>query len=196
MRGEQKRPAIGRSAEAMGRKTKKCKQCGKEFQPFQTTQKVCSPKCALDFAKEKAVAERKKQNKADVRAMRENDRRHQLRLAQAAFNAFIRARDADLPCISCGTTTAGQWDASHYRSVGARPAMRFDEKNCHRSCATCNNHLSGNIVGYRKGLVARYGEKYMEHLEFDHPPSKLTLDEIKQITKLYRQKLKEINANG
>lgn len=173
-------------------KPKKCKQCGKEFQPFQTTQKVCSPKCALGFAKEKAVAERKKQNKADVRAMRENDRRHQLRLAQAAFNAFIRARDANEPCISCQRHHKGQYHAGHYFSVGAHPELRFNELNVNRQCAPCNDHLSGNIANYRKHLINKIGQDKLDWLEGPHEPKKYTLEQIKEIKALYKQKLKDL----
>ena len=38
-------------------------------------------------------------------------------------NAFIRERDRDLPCISCGTLTSAQWDAGHYRTTAAAPQV-------------------------------------------------------------------------
>jgi hypothetical protein len=63
--------------------------------------------------------------------------------AQQAFNAYIRARDADLPCISCGETNppdlhGGQWDCGHFKTVGANPELRFEERNAHKQCKSCN----------------------------------------------------------
>ncbi len=63
--------------------------------------------------------------------------------AQKAFNAYIRARDAGLPCISCGETNppdlhGGQWDCGHFKTVGAYPELRFEERNAHKQCKSCN----------------------------------------------------------
>jgi len=77
--------------------------------------------------------------------------------AQAAFNRFIRLRDADQPCISCGRHHSGQYHAGHFLSVGARPELRFNEFNVNKQCAPCNTHLSGNAVLFRQGLIAKFG---------------------------------------
>jgi len=42
----------------------------------------------------------------------------------------------------------------------------FDERNCHGACNTyCNKFLSGNLIEYRKGLIKRYGNEFVEQLE-------------------------------
>jgi hypothetical protein len=71
--------------------------------------------------------------------------------------------------------------AGHYMSVGARPELRFDENNVNAQCAPCNNHLSGNIVLYRKGLIAKIGLEAVEALEGPHEPKHYTVDDLKQI---------------
>ena len=105
--------------------------------------------------------------------------------AQTAFNAFIRQRDVDQPCISCGRWHNGQYHAGHYLSVGARPELRFTESNVHKQCAPCNTHLSGNAVLFRRGLVAKLGMELVEWLERPHEPRRDTVDSLKAIKAHY-----------
>jgi hypothetical protein len=114
--------------------------------------------------------------------------------AQASFNAWIRARDADKPCISCGRMHDGQWHAGHYLSTGARPELRFEPYNCHKQCAPCNTHLHGNLVLYRTALIERIGLIRVKRLEGPHPPAKLTIEDLRAIRDEYRRKLKEMQA--
>ena len=110
--------------------------------------------------------------------------------AQTAFNAWIRARDSHLPCVSCGRMHEGQWHAGHFLTTGARPELRFDEQNCHRQCAPCNSHLHGNLVLYRPELIRRIGLAAVEHLEGHHEPKKWSISELKVIRDEYRTKLR------
>ena len=122
-----------------------------------------------------------------------------MRDAQRAFNAYIRARDVDLPCISCGDftpmTRGGDYDCGHYRSVGANPELRFEELNAHKQCKRCNSHLSGNIVNYRIGLLMRIGEEKVAWLEGPHEPKKYTIEDLKAVIATYRAKLKALQTN-
>jgi len=115
--------------------------------------------------------------------------------AQAAFNAWIRKRDEKLPCISCSRFHSGQHHAGHYLSTGARPELRFDEANVHKQCAPCNNHKSGNAIEYRINLVKRIGGKRVGMLEGPHEPKKYTIDEIKEIKKEYKEKVKFLSLD-
>ena len=186
-------------------KQHKCKECGEYYTKFRSTQQVCSVKCAMAMGKRKAEEKRKKLEKADrleaSRRMRERkeklkSRPDWLKDLQRVFNEFIRLRDADLPCISCGRYHQGQWHAGHYRSVGACPELRFNEDNVHKQCSACNNHLSGNILEYRLGLIEKIGLERVEFLERkDHPPLKLSEEEIKELIKVYRAKVRELKKN-
>lgn len=71
------------------------------------------------------------------------------REVQVEFNRFIRARDANQPCISCGRQSGAKRNAGHYRPVGACPELRFCEINCHVQCEHCNSYNSGNLSLYR-----------------------------------------------
>lgn len=181
-------------------KPRKCQNadCGQEFVPrFSSTQKVCSPACALatkdKHAKpaRKAIADRQRK---ELRASQERikSRADHLREAQAAFNEFIRLRDAREPCISCGRHHEGQYHAGHYRTVGANPELRFDEDNVHKQCAPCNNHKSGDIVNYRINLLAKIGAERVARLEGPHEPLKLDNDQIKALKAKYRALVREM----
>ncbi|MEN2908551.1 hypothetical protein EFIBHEMM_01788 [Mannheimia haemolytica] len=112
---------------------------------------------------------------------------------QKIFNKFIRLRDKDLPCISCGRYHQGKYDAGHYKTVGGNPELRFNEDNCHSQCVPCNRHLHGNIVNYRVNLIEKIGLERVEFLERkDHPPLKLTIEQIKDLIKVYKAKCKEL----
>jgi len=70
--------------------------------------------------------------------------------------------------------------------------MRYMEANIHKQCAPCNNHLSGNIVLYRIGLIAKIGLDAVEKLEGPHAPQKYTVDQLREIKATYTAKAKEL----
>ncbi|WP_060476708.1 recombination protein NinG [Pseudomonas monteilii] len=187
-------------------KPKKCRApgCGKPFHPTMTTQRVCSPACALAMAKDpklqkvaaKAIT---KQAREDLKERRERlkTKGEHLREAQQAFNAYIRERDrlAGYVCISSGRPldwNGNAVDAGHYRSTGAAPHLRFDENNCHAQSKHDNRYLSGNVAEYRLGLIQRIGLAAVEALEADQAPRRYTIEDLQAIKALYRQKLREL----
>lgn len=187
-------------------KPKKCRApgCGQRFKPMLSTQKVCSPACALAMAKDpklqkvaaKAITKQKRQDLQERREKLKTKGEH-LREAQTAFNAYIRERDrlAGYACISSGR--ALDWngnavDAGHYRSTGAAPHLRFDENNCHAQSKHDNRYLSGNVAEYRLGLIQRIGLAAVEALEADQAPRRYTIEHLQAIKALYRQKLRDL----
>ena len=86
-----------------------------------------------------------------------------LEKAQRAFNTWIRHRDQNRPCISCGSWNTS--DAGHYYAAGLYTALRFNETNVNIQCKKCNRFQGGNQINYRKGLVALYGESIVLMLE-------------------------------
>ena len=170
---------------------KKCRVCTETYTPSKALQVVCSPSCALLHARQKGEKERKALAKIERKAIREAKEKIKPRAAymketQSAFNAWVRARDADQPCISCGRHHQGKYDAGHYRSVGSNPALRFEPLNCHRQCVPCNQHKSGNAIEYRIGLVARIGAEAVAWLEGPHEPKRYSIDDLKQIKAKYQ----------
>lgn len=182
-------------------KPKRCKApgCGKHFRPTMTTQKVCSVTCALAIAKDskvqkvaaKAITQRRRE---EVKARRESvkSRADYVRETQVVFNQWVRLRDADQPCISCGRHHLGKYDAGHYRTVGSNPALRFEPLNCHKQCVPCNQHKSGDIVNYRINLVQRIGAEAVAFLEGPHESQRYTIENLKAIKAEYRAKIKAI----
>lgn len=183
--------------------TRRCKytQCRKELPParqctdYMQKKGFCNVECATNCGLERAQKARDKEKRKEVRKAKERlkTRGEHAREAQAAFNAYIRARDADQPCISCGRHHQGQYHAGHYRTVGANPELRFEELNVHKQCAPCNNHKSGNIVEYRINLVQRIGQDNVDWLEGPHEPKKYTIEQLKEVKREYRRKAREIN---
>ena len=175
---------------------KKCKGCGLGFEPSRPMQSVCSPVCALEHTRNKSKASKEKKQRAKTRTAREllKTRSDFLKEAQTEFNKFIRLRDEGLPCISCDKPDNGQHQrhASHYRSSGNNPVLRFDEDNCHSSCSTCNSHLSGNLIEYRIRLIKKRGQSVVDRLEGPQPPAKWTIEGIKAIKAKYRQLTKDL----
>jgi hypothetical protein len=123
-------------------------------------------------------------------------RREHVKDTQRAVNAYCRERDEFDGCISCDMPSnyGGRWHAGHYRTTAAAPQLRFDEDNIHKQCAQCNLSKSGNIVEYRKGLVAKIGLVRVEALENNSRVSKLDIDELKAIRKAYQTKLRDLRT--
>lgn len=185
-------------------KHKTCKACGGKFRPSMTTQKACSVACAIELAKQpasqavarKAIAQRDRRE-IQVRKEKLKSRGDYLREAQIAFNAYIRLRDqiAGHHCISSGRPldwNGNAVDAGHWRSVGAAPHLRFDERNCHAQSKQENRYLSGNATDYRVGLIRRIGLAEVEALERDQSVRKYTIDDLKTIKAHYRAKIKQL----
>lgn len=178
-------------------KLKRCRYCKAQFTPVRPMQSVCDWSCGHALIlKRKADADAKKV-KAETRERKEKLKRRAdwIREAQQSVNAWVRERDKDLPCISCGRHHQGQYHAGHYLSTGARPNLRFDPANIHKQCQPCNTHLSGNLLNYRIGLITKIGLQAVEALEADQEPRKHSIDELRAIRDLYRWKLKELKRD-
>jgi len=183
-------------------KPRKCKVCGDEYPPFNSIQKVCGPKCAIELVKQDNAKKLAKDKKIKEKLDRHDLKRRKdalksksdwMKEAQAEFNKYVRLRDDGEPCISCGRHHNGQYHAGHYLSVGACPELRFHPFNNNKQCAPCNNHLSGNAVKYRKALIGKIGLAEVEWLEGPQTIQKLTVDDIKDIKQHYKQKAKELS---
>ena len=175
---------------AKGPRKRRCKVCRSLFVPRSITHKACGAGCAEVVAQDERKTQERKSDRARKVALK--SRQDWLREAQTAFNQYIRVRDWDQPCISCGRFHDGQYHAGHFRSVGAQPALRFDENNVHKQCAPCNNHLAGNVVEYRIRLVQKIGALRVELLEIEHAPTKYTIEDAKRIKETYKAKLKAL----
>lgn len=183
-------------------KPRKCKNCPERYTPARPMQTACSVACAVALAqkaRDKAQAENaKEERKVDrVRKERLKTRSDYIKEAQVAFNAFIRERDHEMPCICCGHPlgageVGGAYDCGHYRSVGSAPHLRFDDRNAHAQRKVCNRWGAGRAVDYRLGLIARIGLQAVESIESEQEPKKWTRDELIAIRDHYRKALREM----
>src|SRR6188474_3623684 len=121
-------------------KQPKCKNCKQRFEgpPWQ---EICSDTCREE-AYQKAVAKLRSNQEKAIKKSRQDQRKisaeTKVRIKSAEswrndlqkiFNEYIRLRDKDLPCISCGTTKAVQYCAGHYYTRKAFPNLRYNEDN-------------------------------------------------------------------
>ena len=72
--------------------------------------------------------------------------------------------------------------------------MRFEELNVWKQCAPCNNHLSGNVILYRRALVDLIGLDKVEWLEGPHEAKKYSVDDLIEIKREYVAKKKALEA--
>jgi len=168
---------------------RKCGTCREWFEPKRENQIVCeNVDCAISYGqilKEKQQRQTKKAfNQSDKSKLREN--------AVSIFNKFIRLRDENLPCVSCGHTQGRQFHAGHFKPAGANPQLRFNELNVHKQCSICNNYKSGNLAEYRKNLIKKIGVENVEALESDKSVKKYSVDDYKNIIVKYKNKIKEL----
>lgn len=170
------------------KRQKKCKAkgCDNTFSPMNSMQKVCSPRCALQFNGE----QKRKEFDAETRKRKQKlkSRQQWLKEAQAAFNSYIRVRDEGKPCISCQRYHSGKYDAGHYRTVGAAGHLRFNLKNCHRQCVPCNQYLSGNVVEYRINLVNHIGAIEVDKLESNNETRHFDIEYAKRIKRIFTKR--------
>ena len=180
-------------------KDKKCKFCKDEYTPRNSMQSVCSPDCAYKLIEQKKIKKATKDIKDKEKELRKHLKESKEKLktrgqlakeAQAAFNKYIRLRDAKEPCISCGRHHQGQYHAGHYRSVGSSPHLRFHLWNNHRQCAPCNTHLSGNLINYRMNLIKKIGQAKVDWIESANFSNKYSEEYLRRVKRVFNRKIK------
>jgi len=150
----------------------RCLNCKQKFTPTRFLQKHCSSENCIDasiqYARDKVKQKQSKEWQKEKKSLR-NDLKTLTDLeneAKKSFQKFIRLRDLNLPCISCGVVNTNDWCGGHYFPAGIYSGLIFDERNCSKQCNThCNKFLSGNLIEYRKGLVKRHGIDFVNQLE-------------------------------
>jgi hypothetical protein len=117
--------------------------------------------------KEKAVKVRHKEATKKLRT-----RTQWYNMLQVEVNKYVRLRDANEPCCTCGTTNHGiKYDAGHCFTRAARPDLRFNLTNIHKQCSVnCNQHGSGMRLEYQTFIANSYGPNHFEWLKGYHRP--------------------------
>ena len=189
-------------------KTRRCSSCRKKVPAdsiFQSNLRAfCSQECLMQYVRspkgektrQKAIQSDLKERKAKLKT-----RGQWMKEAQAAFNAYVRARDRKKGhrCISCDKylnydKTGGEVDSGHYLSRGsaAGHSLKFHLWNCHAQCVTCNRYKQGAASGYRVGLVWRIGHEKVEWLENHDHEVEYSVEYLKRIKRIFTKKYKKI----
>lgn len=185
-------------------KERTCKYCKAKYLPTKAKQIVCGAECAIgwnDKQKSRALSSQQRMARKELREKKValKTRSDWIKEVQIVFNKFIRCRDMGLDCISCGALlgaelVGGGFDAGHYLSRGAKPHLRFDERNVHGQCKRCNRYLSGNVSNYRERLIRRIGIVSVMALEADNTPKHYTIDDLKALKAHYQAKVKQLES--
>ena len=174
------------------------RQCRKRFEVEREGQTCCCADCAIAYAstqtekierKNRKIAKDKK--KADNKAKREfkeNELQYILAKTQKACNEWVRLRDRNMPCISCGTTKA-KWDAGHY-SNSTNSTLRFNTINLRKQCFRCNQVLSANLINYKANLIKLIGAKRVDQLDHTRGIVKWDKDYLRRMEQVFKKKIK------
>lgn len=176
---------------------RKCKSCHEPFMQSKPLQFVCSPICGINYSKLLTDKKRVKEAKEIRKEMKLKIMTHKdwFKLLQIAVNTYVRLRDKNLPCVSCGRTNVEEFHAGHY-IASTNSFLRFNELNIHKQCSYCNTHLRGNLIPYRIELIKRIGLSEVEKLESEVKKEyKITVSEIQDLIKKFKEKIKYANTN-
>ncbi len=161
---------------------------------------VCEGECADTFI---ANHIEKGKNKKRIRQNKKRKQTSDLALTQTVFNKYIRIRDSypSCKCISCGykvTYGSQSTHAGHYKTVGSRSDLRFNEDNVHAQCEQCNYHNNCRAEGgvsenYAVNIVQKIGQKRVdalnEQVQQDYSDKNLKVIRLK-----YNKKIKKLGG--
>jgi len=179
----------------------RCKTCKEKFDQYEFNNKFCKK---IDCQTAKALFKLsliKKQDSKDwkerKKVIKDGLKRKQdyEKDLEVIFNAFIRERDKNLPCISCDAPpNTYRLTAGHYFPAGHNKNVRFDEDNVHSQCwFNCNSNKSGNLSEYLPRLIDKIGQKRFDELvERKNTVKKYTIPELIVLKIEYKDKLKAL----
>lgn len=175
----------------------RCKNCKEKFNQYQFNNKFCKD---IDCQVQKSLYLVDKQRKQKIKEINKDVRERKEKLKttsdylkelQVVFNQWVRLRDKGNVCISC-QKRAKKENAGHYRSVGSTPSLRFEPLNCHLQCEYCNTYQHGNLIPYRKNLIAKIGLKQVEWLEQEHKPKHYSKPELIGMKQEYKELIRKM----
>jgi hypothetical protein len=177
-------------------KEKKCKSCKGFFQPNMPLQSVCSPRCAISLAKEKAekreVKEWKERKNEGLEKLKtKSDYEKDL---EKEVNHIVRLIDYGHECISSGRSNYVV-NAGHYWSVGSHPAVRFNLLNIFSQSVGDNKYKGGQPREYKEGLRKTFGFEVAEEIEglkLKYKELHLSIPELKETIKVARQCVRDL----
>jgi len=113
------------------------------------------------------------------------------------FSYFIRLRDSDdngyCQCITCNSILYWKhMDCGHFVKR-QHEGVRFNEKNCHAQCKSCNWLRQGNDAVYKDKIIQLYGQDTHDLLKSaEYKMVKRTQLELDLLEKEYRKRALKI----
>ena len=141
--------------------------CQKEFKKYRTTDKYCSPKCALKNEKPKekkiyVIPKISKKNKVIEKKKSLSDFKADL---QTEINLIVRLIDKEHPCICNLEKRMKLITAGHYFSIGSNETLRFHLLNIWGQDFDSNGAKGGEPLKFKQGLISLYGIDFFEQIE-------------------------------
>ena len=181
----------------MANSKRKCREC-KTYSRVEDGKIInngyfCNIDCATKYALKNRDKGRKTRHRQEKKAFRDNDTKIRKEAAIKACHAYIRERDKNKGCITCGASLIGvKFDAGHFLK-STNSYTKFMEKNIHGQCVRCNQYRGGEEAIYRQRIEEIYGVRTLLALErCKSRKIKRTAQDYKKIEDYYKQKLKEL----
>jgi len=172
--------------------------CGSYFQPKNSFHVACCVEGSLKRVEQKKAQDAKRERKQTrEQILNLKPLSYWYKRVEKQLHPWIRLRDEEQPCISCGTWDTPEWHAGHFIPVGRSSYLRFDPDNIHKQCQQCNIHKGGNQTQYEIRLTAKIGPEAVERLKTAPRSRDWTREELEALEKDYKVKLKNLlTASG
>lgn len=171
--------------------------------------------CDSECGSKKAIANldkiRKREQQKAVAATRADKQAHkkkahdfkdkhwgtQFKLTVAVARRLGNLLDLKLTCICCGRPRTSQFCGGHCKTMKARPDIAFDVRNIHgQQNKNCNEGMSGNITGFKAGLLERYGQPLLDFLEIVQEMKRWTPQTMKKLRAIYAAEIRHIEKGN
>ena len=181
---------------------RKCKHCKVYTAAFITV--PAGTFCDMDHALGFVNAAKRKATKKTIDIKRESVR-WQHKQTQKVFNRmrvleelkWFSDRGLEPTCISCGNPKGNdQWCCGHFKTVGAHGILRYERKNTNlQHNFRCNMNLSGDIKGYKKGIIQRFGDEGQAMIDFcetTRSPAKWKWETLQSMRKEFNARIRSL----
>jgi hypothetical protein len=182
-------------------KEKACRVCHLPCTPFNSMLPVHPGECQQKFAEAHVARSQRKREMAERRAVKEKLQAIEKisvfeKRAEKVVNEYVRLRDRckGLGCVSCDKPASwdGQWHASHFRSVGAATAVRFNLWNIHSACWICNKLYSGRIDQYEPEIIRRIGQEKLDWLRAQNKVTKYSREYLERLRAVFAKRVRRM----
>ncbi len=141
-------------------KPKFCRNCLDQFQPYKSTDTLCSFQCSVAYKEKQEIEERFKKAKQSIKY--DNAKK----TLQELVNKIVRLIDRGHNCITSNKAYGSYTvHAGHFYSVGAYPSLRYNLLNIYAQADYENTYNSGNGVIYSIRLKDVFGEEIKAEID-------------------------------